>query len=413
MARTWLSVTVELLGGRGEDLWPWPGRTFAVGTSHTFMDLADAVNGAFARWDRSHLSMFTLADGRIVTDLETGAEMAESIGGPILAPLDIASARVARTVEPGEEFQYTFDLGDNWTHRCVVENDKVDPLEVLGIHPDVPMPYWGWGNIPDQYGRRWADDDGASRAPRRPNHPHPMRLNAWPGQDEVPAVDLSDVRTAIANKDAASFLAAVTGTDIDDVLQQVAAGIPMALEHRRQDAEPVAVSIINRLNWRAGAGDGLLAEDLLAVLRGEPVTGRVVPVDLDMLSAELEGDLDLSTGGYIDLQTGEVWGDSAADPMMVGEDDAIDVDEDPDRWLWFDRTGSREGWRDMAVFAERQRDGAFRERLERAIEGKGAFRRFRDVIDEGGLAEHWYAFAADRKIGRAREFLADQGIRVI
>jgi hypothetical protein len=185
MARTWLSVTVELLGGRGEELWPWPGRTFAVGTSHTFMDLADAVNGAFARWDRSHLSIFTLADGRIVTDLETGAEMAESIDGPILAPLDIASARVARTVEPGEEFQYTFDLSDNWTHRCLVEKDQVDPLEVLGIRPDVPMPYWGWGTIPDQYGRRWADDDGESRAPPRPNHPHPMLMKAWPGQDEV------------------------------------------------------------------------------------------------------------------------------------------------------------------------------------------------------------------------------------
>ena len=52
MARTWLSVKVELLGGRGEELWPWPGRVFAVGPSHTFADLADAINGAFARWVR-------------------------------------------------------------------------------------------------------------------------------------------------------------------------------------------------------------------------------------------------------------------------------------------------------------------------------------------------------------------------
>ncbi|MDP9989550.1 hypothetical protein J2S98_004741, partial [Arthrobacter oryzae] len=59
MARTWLSVTVELLGGRGEELWPWPGRIFVVGPSHTFMDLANAINDAFARWDRSHLSVFT------------------------------------------------------------------------------------------------------------------------------------------------------------------------------------------------------------------------------------------------------------------------------------------------------------------------------------------------------------------
>ena len=68
MARTWLSVTVELLGGRGEELWPWPGRTFAVGPSHTFRDLAEAVNDAFGRWDRCHRSMFTLANGDVVVD---------------------------------------------------------------------------------------------------------------------------------------------------------------------------------------------------------------------------------------------------------------------------------------------------------------------------------------------------------
>ena len=65
------------------------------------MDLANAINGAFARWDRSHLSLFTLADGRVITDEETGAEMAGSVTGPISAPIDIAAARVVRTVEPG------------------------------------------------------------------------------------------------------------------------------------------------------------------------------------------------------------------------------------------------------------------------------------------------------------------------
>ncbi|MEZ5151112.1 hypothetical protein ACFWDA_18885 [Rhodococcus zopfii] len=53
-----------------------------------------------------------------------------------------------------------------------------------------------------------------------------------------------------------------------------------------------------------------------------------------------------------------------------------------------------------------------RERLQRAIEGKGAFHRFRDPVHREGLAEPWYAFCADRRLGRAREFLADNGIRV-
>ena len=66
----------------------------------------------------------------------------------------------------------------------------------------------------------------------------------------------------------------------------------------------------------------------------------------------------------------------------------------------------------MAALAQRQHDAALRERLERAIEGKGAFHRFRDLVHHEGLAEQWYAFSADRQLGRARAFLAGEGIRV-
>lgn len=412
MARTWLSVTVELLGGRGEELWPSPGRVLAVGPSHTFMDLANAINDAFARWDRSHLSMFTLADGRVVADPETGAQMAGSIGGPIIEPVDIESAKVVRLLQPGSEFQFTFDLGDDWIHRCVVGSDKVDPVDVLGIPSKKPLPYWGWGTIPDQYGRRWADDDGQSRVPNRPAQSHPMLLHAWPGSGTVPRVEDSELRAAIATADAARFLAAVSGHDIDDALQQVGAGIPMSLQQRRKQAEPVALSVVNRLTWRAGAGDEILAEDLLAYLRGEPLTGRVVPVDLEMLGSELDGNESGSTGGYVDLRTGEVFDEVLTDEALVGEDAVVDVEEEPERWLRFDRTDSKDGWHDMAAFAERHNDSALRKRLEQAIAGKGAFRRFRDLVDQEGLREQWFTFSNDRQLGRAREFLAGKGIRV-
>jgi hypothetical protein len=86
--------------------------------------------------------------------------------------------------------------------------------------------------------------------------------------------------------------------------------------------------------------------------------------------------------------------------------------QEPERWLRLHRTGSRNGWRDMAAFAGRQHDEALRERLERAIEGKGAFFRFRDIVHGENLSEQWYAFSIDRQMGRSREFLADNGIRV-
>lgn len=88
-----------------------------------------------------------------------------------MTPLDMDTTKVIRTVAPGDEFRFVYDLGDEWTHRCVVHAEKIDPLEELGIRPNTPLPYWGWGDIPDQYGRRWADDDGESPVPSRPLEP--------------------------------------------------------------------------------------------------------------------------------------------------------------------------------------------------------------------------------------------------
>ena len=64
MAATWLQVRVELEGGRDIECVPPPGRIFMVGPRHSFADLAEAVDVAFARWDRSHLHVFELSDGR-------------------------------------------------------------------------------------------------------------------------------------------------------------------------------------------------------------------------------------------------------------------------------------------------------------------------------------------------------------
>lgn len=413
MARTWYSVTVELLGRTGEELWPWPGRAFAVGPSHTFWHLAEAINIAFARWDHAHLSMFTLDDGRIIADSETGAELASVSTGPFADWLDIESTKVGATIDPGTEFCFTFDLGDEWTHRCVMGAEKIDPVDILGIRPKTPLPYWGWGEMPDQYGRRWTDDDGSGEVPPRPSKPHPMLTHEWPGQDRTPTLDLAEVRAAIATADSDRFLAALTGRDIDDALQQVAAGALTALDERREKAESIAVSLINRLTWRSGPGDEELATSLLAHLRRETAPGREVAVDIDTLSDVLTGNEADSDGGYLDLRTGEVIDEVLADPSVAGEDLVIDVDAEPGRWLRVDRTRTRDAWQDMATFAERQRDLRLRERLESAISGAGAFRRFRDLVDAEGLTDQWRVFSSDREVGRAREFLADNEIRVI
>ena len=152
MARTWLQIRVELVSGLGEDFEPRPGRVFAVPPSLTFDRVADAVNRAFGRWDFSHLHAFELADGRRIgfTDVDAGEE----------GWIDHATARVGSCVKPGDEFEFVFDFGDDWRHRCEVLPEKLDAREAFGELPREPVILWGWGRLPDQYGREADDDQG-------------------------------------------------------------------------------------------------------------------------------------------------------------------------------------------------------------------------------------------------------------
>lgn len=162
MARTWLSVRVELVSGQGQDFWPRPGRILAAARSNTFAQLASAVDAAFARWDLAHLHSFTLADGAELVDRRDwdGEEPDGS--------LDSGVVKLSR-LKPGEQFAYVFDLGDYWAHLCAVGPERIDPLDALGIVPPEPQPYWGWGSLPDQYGRGWDGDDGETPEPKRPD----------------------------------------------------------------------------------------------------------------------------------------------------------------------------------------------------------------------------------------------------
>jgi hypothetical protein len=154
-SRAWLSIRVELIEGRGEHFWPRPGRLFAAARNHSFAQLANAIDNAFARWDRSHLHEFELADGTKLGIPDPDFEESRS---------DDSRSRLSRLVR-GEQFAYEFDFGDGWTHLCTVVEAGLDPLNTLGIVPNAPLPYFGWGNIPDQYGRAWADWDEESPTP--------------------------------------------------------------------------------------------------------------------------------------------------------------------------------------------------------------------------------------------------------
>ncbi|MFB7294044.1 IS1096 element passenger TnpR family protein [Actinacidiphila glaucinigra] len=161
MARTWLSIRVELVSGHGADLWPRPGRVLAAARSHSFAQFATAIDLAFGRWDLAHLHLFTLCDGTQVSPLDwwDGDAPDNTVDG---------HATKLNRLQAGEQFAYVFDMGDDWAHLCTVTDKRIDPLDELGEVPDHPVPYWGWGSLPDQYARRWDGDDGQSPTPKRP-----------------------------------------------------------------------------------------------------------------------------------------------------------------------------------------------------------------------------------------------------
>jgi hypothetical protein len=128
--------------------------------------------------------------------------------------------------------------------------------------------------------------------------------------------------------------------------------------------------------------------------------------DIDMIALALE-DHSYEANWWLDPKTGEV-----VRVGEYGEDD--DVPEDPDEagWLLIEPADGNAGYRDMEDFIEMLSDPAVRETLARTIQGRGAFRRFKDVLF-GTFPEHgraWNAFKDERQRDRAIAWLQDQGL---
>lgn len=143
----WMTIRVELIGRADDTLASPPGRVLLVHPDHVFADLADAVNNAFGRWDLTPLHEFTVDGLRLVPggdaeDLEAQDSEEVTLGETAIAA--------------GEPFTYIFDLGEGWDHDCRVEQTDID---ASSAETDGPIAVFGWGSVPDQYGRDAEDDD--------------------------------------------------------------------------------------------------------------------------------------------------------------------------------------------------------------------------------------------------------------
>jgi hypothetical protein len=199
----------------------------------------------------------------------------------------------------------------------------------------------------------------------------------------------------------------------DDALQLIGDGLQAALIQHVEGAPEVAADCVRALRERGWSGDDELADQLAAVLGTAAIPMlRPLPVDLEELASIREGD-PMNGGGRVDLNTGEVWHGAAIDYAREMGDEDDDESENAERWLWVHCQGSHEGYGDMELFIGTVNDAARADRLDIAIQGRGAFRRFKDVLARWpGELDRWYLFSEDRQRGRARAWLASAGYRV-
>ena len=137
-----------------------------------------------------------------------------------------------------------------------------------------------------------------------------------------------------------------------------------------------------------------------------------VPVDWDDLEMALTSNRGEWTC-YLDLETGEVRMvpmDRLDDDDELSEDE-IDAGLDAGRLIHVEPLGSKVEYRWMEEFAGTVRNVRLRDRLEVALDGRGAFRRFKNVLlDFPAERERWFAFRDERLHAAAREWLGELGI---
>jgi len=100
------------------------------------------------------------------------------------------------------------------------------------------------------------------------------------------------------------------------------------------------------------------------------------------------------THSYLDLKTGQVL--TIVDSRPEDEEKRLLIRKGDGRFVHLDPASSREQYRWMERFVQSVEDPTLRERLILAIDGKGAFRRFKDVLLSYPVErDRWFSYRAN------------------
>ncbi|MGX4694636.1 UPF0158 family protein [Streptomyces sp. JNUCC 63] len=218
---------------------------------------------------------------------------------------------------------------------------------------------------------------------------------------------LKALRAACHTADGPSLLALLRTHDPAGVPQQCGDALTAAVFRGVPGARETAIACTSTLHERGWPGDEVLTEQLDTVGDGAVCVLRPLPADLEELSGLLEGD-PVWGGGRIDLDTGE------CRPTLTDTEEAWEENEpeDTERWLHVPCAGSCDAYHDMEDFIITLDDQGLARFLGIAIQGPGAFHRFKDMpATSPAQLRRYRLFAAERQYGRARAWLTDQGYR--
>jgi uncharacterized protein UPF0158 len=126
-----------------------------------------------------------------------------------------------------------------------------------------------------------------------------------------------------------------------------------------------------------------------------PATRAPVLIDLDWDALEIAVERNSpDTDSYLDLTTGRILTITTGDPEAVIN--RQNVSDNIRNFLRVEPASSREQYRWMERFVGSVVDEPLRERLIISIDGKGAFRRFKDVLlAYPAERERWFSYRAD------------------
>lgn len=127
---------------------------------------------------------------------------------------------------------------------------------------------------------------------------------------------------------------------------------------------------------------------------------------LDFINDETQYFYSIKTEEILMVWDGMVNGEN--DPDLIEE-----IEENFDEYIALPRQCEIDEYSMMEEFIDNLPEGRKQDELYDAIQGRGAFRKFKDEVYELGLEQKWYKYRDEAYGNLAREWCEENGIEII